>query len=463
MTVEAEAAATAEDVRAAQGIAGELTWLACRTRPDVSFATNKLSQLISRSPLAAIRIGYSVLQYLKGTVSLGLVYGPARGDHGPDGVFRVKGAGHLLEMRCDASFGPDSGRSQTGLVAMFGDGAIAWLSLRQSTTALSSAEAELNSCLEGFVLGESVTPLLSELLGVAVQRTMLNDSVSAVALLQYPSGAWRTRHLRLKARAWIQAVEEERWKLYHMPGRHMLGDLLTKQLHQPRLGELLKLLGMLLPEQAVEAPVRAAAVECVGHPLHATPASGSPAGSVAPLVPSPVLAALVFLSMLGGVDGFSLVVDTGDDPVMLPGWMVVVGVVCWTFAALGFFEGLKWFLSAALSWWRRLTRRTPAALPTPLAPEPDPVLAVPQPPAPHARQRASSSSTAAPEPEPESMPSGSTDPAPRRRRRATSSPGHFFAIVPKGGECYHIRDCPNLRGAAGLRILRPCPVCKPLE
>ena len=373
LTVEAEAAVTAEDVRAAQGIAGELTWRACRTRPDVSFAMNKLSQLISRSPSAAIRIGYSFLQYLKGTVSLGLVYGPARGDHGPDGVFRVKGAGHLLEMHCDASFEPDSGRSQTGLVAMFGDGAIAWLSLRQSTTALSSAEAELNSCLEGFVLAESVTPLLSELLGTSVQRTMLNDSVSAVALLQYPSGAWRTRHLRLKARAWIQAVEEERWKLYHVPGRHMLGDLLTKQLHQPRLGEMLKLVGMLLPEQAAEVSLPVAAVESVGLPPAAT--------STAASVPSPVLAALVFLSLLGGVDGFSLVVDTGDDPVMLSGWMVIVGVVCWTFAALGFFE--------ALSWWRRLTRRTPAALPTPPAPEPEPVPAVLQPPAPQARQMAS--------------------------------------------------------------------------
>ena len=99
LTVEAEAAATAEDVRAAQGIAGELTWLACRARPDVSFATNKLSQLISRSPSAAIRIGYSVLQCLKGTVSLGLVYGPACGDHGPDGVFRVKGGLKCTVMR----------------------------------------------------------------------------------------------------------------------------------------------------------------------------------------------------------------------------------------------------------------------------------------------------------------------------------------------------------------------------
>ena len=50
VAVEAEAAATAEDVRAAQGIAGELTWL--------------------RSPSLAIKIGYSVLQYLKGSVSV---------------------------------------------------------------------------------------------------------------------------------------------------------------------------------------------------------------------------------------------------------------------------------------------------------------------------------------------------------------------------------------------------------
>ena len=42
VTVEAEAAVTAEDVRAAQGIAGKLTWLVCRTRPDIAFATKQL-------------------------------------------------------------------------------------------------------------------------------------------------------------------------------------------------------------------------------------------------------------------------------------------------------------------------------------------------------------------------------------------------------------------------------------
>ena len=206
LVVEFEKDVKPETVRAAQSLAGELTWAACRTRPDIAFATNRLSQLISRSPAAAIRIGYSVLQYLRGTVSLGLVYGQPRSGPGPDNAYRVNGTAHLLEMHCDASFGPDSGRSQSGLVAMFADAAVAWLSLRQSTTALSSAEAELNGCLEGFVLGESVTPLLTELLGRLVQRTMMNDNVSCVAILQYPSGNWRTRHLRLKARAWIEQV-----------------------------------------------------------------------------------------------------------------------------------------------------------------------------------------------------------------------------------------------------------------
>ena len=60
--------------------------------------------------------------------------------------------------------------------------------------------------------------------------------------------------------------------------------------------------------------------------------------------------------------------------------------------------------------------------------------------------------------EPDDARSGSCESSARRRRRDSSSTGHLFAIAPQGGECYHARDCPNLQGAAGLRILRPCPV-----
>ncbi|CAE7599592.1 GIP, partial [Symbiodinium sp. CCMP2456] len=393
LVVELEKDVKPETVRAAQSLAGELTWAACRPRS-----------------------------------------GP-----GPDNAYRVNGAGHLLEMHCDASFGPDSGRSQTGLVAMFADAAVAWLSLRQSTTALSSAEAELNGCLEGFVLGESVTPLLTELLGRLVQRTMMNDNVSCVAILQYPSGNWRTRHLRLKARAWIEQVERQAWRLYHVPGTLMRGDVLTKQLPQPRLGPLLRLLGMRVPEDLGECEPD---VRLLRPPLSAGELTLAVS---APCSPAHALAALVLLSLVPGADGFNVAVETARVPMMLPGWVVIVGLVLvsWTVAALGFYEGLKWFLNAALSWWRRLTRRTPAALspfsfPVHLEASQSPVraeLRVRRPSASSSAQAASDSIGFMPRPEPVAP-----DFSSRRTRRVSAGPGHRFAIAPKGGECYHTRD-----------------------
>ena len=120
--------------------------------------------------------------------------------------------------------------------------------------------------------------------------------------------------------------------------RHMLG----KQLHQPCLGEMLKLMGMLLPEQGAEVSSPVAAVERVG---------------------------LSCCDFCCGVRALSRACCPGH---LITG--IILHPACWevwTALALlwtramtrscclllrGFFQNVKWFVSAALSWWRRLTR-----------------------------------------------------------------------------------------------------------
>ena len=46
---------TVEQIRRAQGLAGELTWISCRSRPDISFSVSKISRILSKQPVAAAK------------------------------------------------------------------------------------------------------------------------------------------------------------------------------------------------------------------------------------------------------------------------------------------------------------------------------------------------------------------------------------------------------------------------
>ena len=153
----------------------------------------------------------------------------------------------LLEIFADASFAPDNQKSQTGIVATFGGSCIGWVSTRQSVTSLSTAESELHSTLDGVVLMQTLGPILEDILEAPVRKLVYNDNLSCVSLFTAPSGVWRTRHLRLKAKAFREQLENEQYELRHLVGRWMLGDVCTKPVPAPRLRELCQLMNMATP------------------------------------------------------------------------------------------------------------------------------------------------------------------------------------------------------------------------
>ena len=123
---------------------------------------------------------------------------------------------------------------------------MAWLSLRQPTASLSTAEAELQAGIDCMTLAEGFTELFRELEGISLKCVLYGDNQGAVTVLQIPQGAWRTRHLRLKASWFLQQVEDNKYPVYHVPGQFMLGDICTKMLGGPRVRELLQLMGVVV-------------------------------------------------------------------------------------------------------------------------------------------------------------------------------------------------------------------------
>ena len=148
-----------------------------------------------------------------------------------------------IESWSDASFGQDDGhRSQGGILLVIAGGLIAWHSHRQSLTALSTAESEMISAVDSMTLAKALSPIWLELCKVRVQRSLNVDHSACAQLLLFPSGAWRPRHLRLRAHHFREAIDGEALLVQHVPGSEMLSDLLTKFISESRVEALMKLL-----------------------------------------------------------------------------------------------------------------------------------------------------------------------------------------------------------------------------
>lgn len=69
------------DIKAYQRLVGRLMYLACGTRPDIAFAVGQLSRHNSNSLVGHMKGAKQVLQYLKGTMNLGITYGRDAAGH----------------------------------------------------------------------------------------------------------------------------------------------------------------------------------------------------------------------------------------------------------------------------------------------------------------------------------------------------------------------------------------------
>ena len=185
-----------------------------------------------------------MIRYLRGTKHQEIRYGTPGKGHGPGDQLPVERDFNLIEVFADASFCPGSDRSQTGIVLMWGNAPVGWLSMRQPCASLSTAEAELQASLDGMTLAEGLHGLLSELAESPQKSYLYNDNVGACTVMSLPQGSWRTRHLRLKAAWFFEQLELSRFKAYHVPGKYMLGDLCTKALLGPRVKELLNMMSV---------------------------------------------------------------------------------------------------------------------------------------------------------------------------------------------------------------------------
>ena len=113
-----------------QSAVGSLLYLSTRTRPDISFAVSNVAKYCN-DPIKEHWIAVKrILRYLNGSTHFGLLY--------------TKQDQKEVIGYSDANWGGDNDdhRSTSGYIFQIGGTAISWSSRKQSSVALSTAEAE---------------------------------------------------------------------------------------------------------------------------------------------------------------------------------------------------------------------------------------------------------------------------------------------------------------------------------
>ncbi|XP_018510911.1 uncharacterized mitochondrial protein AtMg00240-like [Brassica rapa] len=154
------------------------------TRPDISFAVNKLCQFSFAPRKPHLHAAHKVLNYLKGMIGQGLFF-PADDDY-------------QLNAFCDADWSNclDTRRSITGSCIFIGQSLIAWKSKKQDVVSHSSAEAEYRAMYTTSKDILWLSRMLAEL-GCPSPSThvMYCDSIAALHIAKNPVFHERTKHI----------------------------------------------------------------------------------------------------------------------------------------------------------------------------------------------------------------------------------------------------------------------------
>jgi len=201
---------------------GSLLFIASWTRPDIAFAVSELSRFISNPGSVHLTAAKRVFRYLKQTISDGITYRLGIDE------FPV----NILWGFVDSDWAgcPDTRRSTSGFVFILNGAAISWKSKRQSTVALSTAEAEYVSASS---MVQEVIYLRKLLANLGFPQTsptvIFADNETCIAWSEGSiGGSERAKHLDLRVHFLREAVEAGHIVLRKIDTKLNCSDLLTK-------------------------------------------------------------------------------------------------------------------------------------------------------------------------------------------------------------------------------------------
>lgn len=211
-------------------------YLAVVTRPDISFAVSYASQFLEQPRERHWRLVTRIFKYLKGSTSMGILYGSSvkRGE---------------LKIFSDADYAgePASRRSVSGMVSMYGGGAVTWMSRRQQCVSLSTTEAEYVAASEAAKEAVWLSRLLRSIALVRTAPVLYCDNVSAIRLARNDEFHRRSKHIDVRYHYIRELLKSGKLLVEYVASKDQVADICTKPIQRITFVNLCGLLGMGFP------------------------------------------------------------------------------------------------------------------------------------------------------------------------------------------------------------------------
>jgi ribonuclease HI len=192
------------------------------TRVDIAYVVGVLCRFSSKPTQVHLTAAKHVLRYLAGTTNYALRFTP--------GNSKDPNTDSPIVAFTDASWANDlvDRKSTTGtIVKLFGN-PVCWLSKKQPTTALSSAEAEymaLSATLQEILW---IRQWIKEVLNIDTTTPIYSDSQSAVAMTKHDVSHQRTKHIDIRHHFIRDHVKLGNVSVTYIPTGKQQADILTK-------------------------------------------------------------------------------------------------------------------------------------------------------------------------------------------------------------------------------------------
>ena len=168
-----------------RSVVGALQYLSL-TRPDISFAVNKVCQFMHKPTEHNWTAVKRILRYLKFSIHFGLLIRPTKSTQ--------------LSIYSDADWAscPDDRKSTSGFCIYFGDNLVSWRSKKQPTMAHSSTEVEYHAVAHATAKSLWVQSLMHEIGIILPQQPLLwCDNIGATYLTTNPIFHAGTKHVEI--------------------------------------------------------------------------------------------------------------------------------------------------------------------------------------------------------------------------------------------------------------------------
>ncbi|CAM8954016.1 unnamed protein product [Rhodiola kirilowii] len=204
------------DVLKYRSMVGGLLYLTL-TRPDISFAVNKVCQFLSKPTSEHWEAVKRIMRYIKGTANMGLKFQYSS---------RTR-----LSIFTDADWAgcPDDRRSTGGFAIFFGPNLISWSAKKQPTVSRSSTEAEYKALANGTAEAIWIQSILKEL-GVQQKQPPILwcDNLGATYLTANPVFHARTKHIEINFHFVREKVAQGALDVRFISTNDQLADVFTK-------------------------------------------------------------------------------------------------------------------------------------------------------------------------------------------------------------------------------------------